>query len=477
MKKNTILENVFIEKLIFGWQGLATAEDGRKIIITGWAIPKSTVTLRILKVHKNRLEAQIVAVTKKSPYERELPSHWQIYGGCKWLAIPYEIQAEIKENQVKEAFYALKEKTEWTTFHPIVPSPLTEGYRNKVEFSWWKYISAKEDIHDEFRFWFHAPGQFDRIIDCSYCILADEKMNAIFKNVDEYSRLSGLATYDPKTGEGFWRHLVIRKSRKNEETMVIFSVNTNFPWWTRKEEWDFRVYANTLQKKFPEIVSIYLLCNTGRADIVTGEAILIDGKTTITEELLGKSFEINPKSFFQTNSLGAEKLYETTIQLVTKEEKGENKDTILLDLYGWTGTIGILLSSYFKKVYSVEIVKEASEDGNRNAKRNGIDNIEFVNMKTEDWLPLFLESRNNTPVTLVVDPPRDGMHPKAVKDILSFDSDTIIYVSCNPATLVRDLTILLENDAYKVSDIIPVDMFPHTHHIETVVRLIKIKKN
>ncbi len=132
MKKNTILENVFIEKLIFGWQGLATAEDGRKIIITGWAIPKSTVTLRILKVHKNRLEAQIVAVTKKSPYERELPSHWQIYGGCKWLAIPYEIQAEIKENQVKEAFYALKEKTEWTTFPPSYHHP----WRKDIETRW-----------------------------------------------------------------------------------------------------------------------------------------------------------------------------------------------------------------------------------------------------------------------------------------------------------------------------------------------------
>ena len=246
--------------------------------------------------------------------------------------------------------------------------------------------------------------------------------------------------------------------------MVIFSINNSFPEYTRKNEGDIITFVSGLTERFPHIVSSYLLHNSGRADIVQGDAVLIKGKATITEHLLGKTFEINPKSFFQTNSPGAEELYTTTTGLL------KNSGGVLLDLYGGTGTIGLLLSDRFEKVYSVEIVKEASADGARNAILNGVHNMEFVNMKTESFLKEFLAEGKKAD-TLVIDPPRDGMHPDALPEILKFGTKEIIYVSCNPATLTRDLEYILMNSDYRVTDVVPVDMFPHTHHIETVVRL------
>ncbi|MDD5376952.1 MAG: hypothetical protein PHH16_02435, partial [Candidatus Gracilibacteria bacterium] len=377
MKKNDILENIRINKLIFGGKGLALAPDGRKIIIAGGAIPGSIVNLRILKVRSSYFEAQIMETVKKSPLEQELPAHFQVYGGCKWLPIAYEEQLKIKTEQVREAFHYVEkywnEAPERTpVFHPIVPSPEIYGYRNKVEFSWGKYISEKEGIHDTFRFGFHAQAQFDRIIDCDFCVLADDEINAIFREMDTYSRKSGLPTYDPKTNIGFWRHFVVRKAHFTGEIMLILSVNHEFDGYNRKYEGDILIFAGKLMEQFPHIASIYLLENSGRADIVTGEAVLMKGKPAITEELLGKSFEINPKSFFQTNSLGAEKLYSVVRDLV------KTKGGILLDLYAGTGTIGILLADRFEHVYSVELVAEASRDGAKNAQKNGVTNITFI---------------------------------------------------------------------------------------------------
>lgn len=321
-----------------------------------------------------------------------------------------------------------------------------------------------------------------------------------------FARESALPTYDPKTGEGFWRHLVVRKTKHTNECMLIWSVNTAYSGFTKQEKQRIVDFTETLAKKYPVIHSVYILENTGRADIVTGNTLCIYGKESISEILLGKSFEIQPKSFFQTNSLGAERLYTRTLEMCP--EKGE----ILLDLYAGTGTIGILLSDRFQKVYSVELVESSSYDGEKNAIRNNVKNIEFINKKTEDFLPEFLDiPESKKDITLVVDPPRDGIHPDACRDILKFLANTIVYVSCNPATLVRDLQILLgvsfhhpkegntqdpEDEAldspptgdkltqddgtktnqpqYRITDITPVDMFPHTHHIETVVRLEKI---
>jgi 23S rRNA (uracil1939-C5)-methyltransferase len=500
MKKHDIIENIKIEKLIFGGSGLATASDGRKIIISGWAIPDAIVDLRITKSKKNHLEAQIFRTVRKSPLEQVIPKEWQLYGGCKWLPIPYDKQLEIKQQQITEAFHSLKTETQETNWHTIIRSPESEQYRNKVEFSWGKYISEREGVHDDYRFGFHVQGQFDRIEDCWYCVLADDLTNQVFREVDRYARTSGFPTYDPKTGVWFWRHLVIRRAKKTGEMMLIFSVNgiwkdTDIQTEDTVEQF-FTNMVRELSEKYREIASIYYLENTSRADVVQGNQVLLFGKETITDELLGLTFEIQPKSFFQVNTLGAEKLYSRVIDSI------QSKGWVLLDLYAGTGTIGILLAKYFQKVYSVELVSSSSEDGVKNADRNGVKNVEFVNMKVEDFAKQFA-SENGKADTIVLDPPRDGLYPSAIPHILSFGAREIIYVSCNPATLVRDISIMLGRDVshqttdtdasemiqaetlqdkketrtlplYRISDITPMDMFPHTHHIETVVRLERI---
>lgn len=274
--------------------------------------------LRILKAKKSHYEAQELRIVKKSPMEVPLPDGFQMYGGAKWLTIGYEDQLNIKTEQVKESFYHIEKwisdnKTTFPVFHPIIASPEIHGYRNKVEFSWGKYISAKEDIHDEFRFGFHAQGQFDRIIDCTYCALADTETNSIFHQVDTLSRSSVYSTYDPKTGVGFWRHFVVRRATSSQELMLIFSINSLY---TDEVKIFFMDMVQQLTEKYPNIASIYFLENTGKADIVTGNPVLLFGKTAITAELLGLSFEIQPKSFFQVNTLGAEKLYVEAISFI-----------------------------------------------------------------------------------------------------------------------------------------------------------------
>ena len=227
-----------------------------------------------------------------------------------------------------------------------------------------------------------------------------------------------------------------------------------------------------MSEKYKNIVSVYFLENTGKADIVQGNPVLLFGKETITDRLFDMEFAIRSKSFFQVNTLCAEKLYAVAMEYI-REKKG-----ILLDLYAGTGTIGILLSTYFDKVYSVELVESASKDGLINAQKNNVKNIEFVNAKVEDFAKK-LSLSGMSADTIVLDPPRDGLHPSAIDPILSFGAKEIIYVSCNPATLVRDLEFFVgkketEGGAtYVVTDVTPVDMFPHTHHIETVVRLEK----
>ena len=466
MKKHDILENIFVEKLIFGGKWLAKLPDWKKVIITWGVIPESYVNLRVLKIKNSYIEAQMLDTVKKSKLEEKLPEHFQVYGGCKWLPIRYEKQLEIKEEQVKEALHHLREFTKETNFHPIKKSPEIYWYRNKVEFSWGKYISSREHIHADFRFGFHKQGEFDRIIDCTYCVLADDQINEIFKSVDKFSRNLGLPTYDPVTHIGFWRHFVVRKALYTDEVMLIFSVNTDFEFYSRDHEWKIKIFTNLLIQKFPNIKSIYLLQNTWKADIVTGNFELIFWNKTITEKLFDFKFEINPKSFFQTNSAWAEVLYNQVLEL--SNPGIESNPGVALDLYAWTWTIWIILSKFFKKVYSVELVKEASLDWEKNAKLNNISNVEFVNKKVEDFL---VDFENPVVDLLVIDPPRDWMHPSALPNIIKFKAKQMIYVSCNPSTLARDLDFIVKNSDYKITNVIPVDMFPHTHHIETVVKL------
>lgn len=469
MKKNDVIENLTVEKLVFGGKWFTRMEDGKVIFITGGAVPGSVVNVRIIKKKSWFIEGQILETVKKSPLEKEANCDiFGLCGGCKWQTIPYEKQLEIKDAQVKESLFHLAKYQENINVEKIEASPVIWGYRNKIEFSFGKFISDKLWVREDFNVGFHKQAEFSKIVDCSYCHLIDTESNAVFKKIKEFAQKSGLPVYDQMRQSGFFRHLIIRKTHFTNEMMIILGYNPKF------DNWNFdlnliKKFLLSLTKDFAEIKSIYLTSNANLADVALGDLELIYGNPVIVEELLGLKFEISPKSFFQTNSTWAEKLYSIVLDYADKENL---KDSTVLDLYAGTGTIGMTFAPFAKEVYSVEMVSDASKDWEKNAILNNISNMHFVNAKVEDFLKDFTQTGVKADL-LIIDPPRAGMHPSALPNILKFDAKQMIYVSCNPATLARDLEFILANSEYKIEKLKAKDMFPHTHHIETVVSLKK----
>lgn len=481
MKKNEIIKNVTVEKLVFWWKWFARLKsenkdiDWKAIFITWWVIPGSVVNIRVLKSRKDFIEAQRLELVKKSPIEKEHPNNpYGMQAGLSRANISYDEQLKIKTWQVEEAIFHLRKFQDNLVISPIVPSPIIDWYRNKIEFSFWKYISQKEWKQEHFNVWFHKQWEFSKIEDFDWTILISPIANEIYKEIKDFAKSSGLPVYDQFTQEWFFRHIVIRQAFFTNQIMIIFSINHKYS----VENSEYRMqdvlenikdFFQTLAKKYSEIKSIYLSLNDNRSDTSIWELELIYWTEFIEEKLLWLTFNISPKSFFQTNSYGAERLYSEVLNQVRKEEL--INDTVL-DLYWWTWTIGMIFAPHSKKVVSVELVTDASKDGEANAIKNGIKNMEFVNAKVEDFLWKYIEKGEKAEL-LIIDPPRIGMHPDALPNILKFDTKQMIYVSCNPATLARDLAYILQNSSYKIEKIIPVDMFPHTHHIETIVSLKK----
>lgn len=472
MKKNEILKNITVEKLVFGWKWFARLKsenkdiDGKAIFISGWVIPGSIINVRVLKSRKDFIEAQAQETIQKSPIEKLHPNN--IYGmqaGCGWVNIPYEEQLKIKAWQIEESLFHTKKLQPDFEISPIVASPLVDNYRNKIEFSFWKFISKKHEKNEHFNVWFHKQWEFSKIEDFDGTILISKLANKIYKEIKDFAKNSWFPVYDQFNGEWFFRHIVIREAFFTKQIMIIFSINHTF---SEIENLDFvKDFFKELAKKYPEIASIYLSLNNSKADIAIWELELIYGEKYIEEKLLWLTFNISPKSFFQTNSYGAEKLYSEVLSQIDTQEL---KNFTVLDLYGGTGTIGMVFAPHAKKVVSVELVKDASEDGKENAWKNNITNMDFVNAKVEVFLDDYIKSWEKADL-LIIDPPRAGMHPDALPNILNFKTKNIIYVSCNPATLARDLAYILENSDYKIVNVTPVDMFPHTSHIETIVTL------
>ena len=477
MKKWDVLENILVEKLVFWWKWFARLKsdnpdiDGKAIFITGGAIPDSVVNLRVLKKKKDFIETQILEIVKKSPIEKEHSTNpYGMSGGWKWINIPYDNQLEIKQNQVKESLFHLAKIQEDIPFQTIEPSPIIDGYRNKVEFSFGKFISAKYDMEQHFNVWFHKQWEFSKIEDFDWCPLIDDFQNTVYKEIKDFAKQSGLPVYDSMRESGFFRHLIIRKTHFTNEMMLILWFNNKYSDNLDSEIKQIEDFFIELGKKYPEIKSVYLSYNSNKADIAIWELELIYWKEYITETLHGLHFNISPKSFFQTNSSWAEKLYSMVVDYA-KQENLPNQ--IVLDLYGGTGTIGMIFSKAgAKKVYSVEMVESASKDGKKNAQLNKLENIDFVCAKVEDFLGKYLEEWNKADI-LIIDPPRVWMHPNALPNILKFDVKQVIYVSCNPATLARDLEFIVKNSTYRVEKVWAMDMFPHTSHIETIVSLVK----
>jgi 23S rRNA (uracil1939-C5)-methyltransferase len=458
MKKWDILQNIRIEKLVFGWSGFARLPEWQVLFITGWAILWSIVDVKIIKKKRDFCEWQIVKVVKKSPFET-----WDylLFPGAPWVNINYEKQLEIKQNQLEEAFFHLKKYQENISFLPIAHTENIFGYRNKIEFSFGKYISFKEWRDEQFNVGFHKRWEFSRVEDYDSCALVDDITNQIYWEIKIWCRNSGLPAYDQKMHTGFFRHLLIRKTYFTEEMMIILSFHPGYFWNEQQKEKEIgriKDFFSEFTKKYSLIKSIYLSHNVNTSDTVIWDMELIYGSSTITERLLGLEFEIWPSSFFQTNSLGAELLYSLVLEKAKKEKLSEQ---VVLDLFGGTGTIGMIFAQSAKEVISVELVTEASKNGEKNTLANKLSNISFVNEKVEVFLKTYLADWKKADL-LVIDPPRAGMHPDTLPSLLEFGTHQMIYVSCNPATLVRDL-----------ESVQWVDMFPHTHHIETIVSLVR----
>ena len=475
MKRGQIIENITVEKLVFWGKGFTRLEDGKVAFITGWAIPGSRVNIKITKKRKDFYEAQITEVLEKSKIETW---NYDLFPGAPWMNIEYSEQLKIKQIQIEESMFHLRKYQEDINFLNIISAPKQFWYRNKIEFSFGKYISHREEVFQEFNIGFHKRWEFSKVEDYEECLLIDEEQNTIYQEIRKFTKESGLPVYDQKMCTWFWRHFMMRKMHFSSDILLVLSVypgyfdseeNTDNHNQDKVLEW-MRVFLKELSVRFSWIASVYISHNANKADTLIADMELVYGSEAISEELLWLSFDIGPKSFFQTNSEWAEVLYSLVRDFAITDS--EKKLGTVLDLYAGTWTIGMIFSDIAENIVSVELVEEASRNGEKNAKKNGVTNMDFVNAKVEVFLEEYLTESKKADL-LIIDPPRAGMHPDALPNILKFGTEQIIYVSCNPATLARDLGYILINSDYKIEKVQAVDMFPHTHHIETVVSLTK----
>ena len=450
MKRGSDLQ-VKIERLEFPSTGIGKAED--KIIYVKNAFPGQIVTGRVKKKREEYAELKLLSVDEKASYEIEAPCpHFGVCGGCSSQSLPYEKQLEFLSDEVK----ALFDEAEVSTgeFLGIQGSPEQYEYRNKMEFTF-----GDEEKGAPLGVGMHMRGKSFGIVTVDNCKLVDEDYRKIIKLTIEYFREQNLPYYRVMKGEGYLRHLVIRKAKNTGELLVNLVTTTQI-------DFDLSDYVKLLrdQKYDGTLVSIIHTENDSRSDAVIPEKVnVLYGKDYIRENLLGLEFNISPFSFFQTNTKGAEQLYS-----IVREFMGDSENKVVFDLYCGTGTIGQIVAPKAKKVVGIELIEEAVEAAKENAKLNGLNNCEFLAGDVAE----IIKTVKDKPDIIILDPPRSGVHPKALDYVIKFNAPEIIYVSCNPKTLVTDLKVLNER-GYKIVQTKVKDMFPNTPHAETVVKLIK----
>ena len=449
LKKGQVCDGV-IEEVVFPNKGIIYVE-GEKVIVKN-GVPGQRVRFSINKKRKGKCEGRLLEVLEKSPIEKEAEcEHFGACGGCTYQNLPYEKQLNMKEKQVKELLDSVCSDYE---FEGIKASPQQMEYRNKMEFSF------GDEVKDgPLALGMHKRGSFHDIVTVKDCRIVDKDYNLILQCVLEYFTNKGTRFYHKMRHEGYLRHLLVRKGIKTNELLVDLVTTT-------QEEVELGELTERLLE-LPlagKLVGILHTLNDSLADVVqSDETKVLYGQDYFYEELLGLRFKISPFSFFQTNTLGAEVLYETVRSYV-----GDTKDKMIFDLYSGTGTIAQILAPVASKVVGVEIVAEAVEAAKVNAGLNGLSNCEFI---AGDVLKV-IDSIEDKPDLIVLDPPRDGIHPKALDKIIDFGVDRIVYISCKPTSLVRDL-VVLQDKGYEMVKCVAVDMFPGTMHVETVVMLTR----
>ncbi|MCK4618499.1 MAG: 23S rRNA (uracil(1939)-C(5))-methyltransferase RlmD [Desulfobacterales bacterium] len=446
-----------ISGLAFGGKGIAR-KDGFTVFVDH-TVPLDIVVARIIKKKKNFAVASVIEILEKSPFRTDPPCIYSGQcGGCKWQFLKYDKQLDYKQQHVIDSLEHIG-MIKGVTVHSTIPSKLIYGYRNKMEFSCsdrrWLMPDemGMENLDLNFALGLHVPGTFHKVLDTKKCLLQPALGNNILDDVRIYIKESNVPVYGLRSHIGFWRFVMLRHSAAYDQWMVNIVT-------AEESNKIVKPLSDLLTAKYPEIVSVINNINTRKAGIAVGEyEILLAGSPFIKEKIALFEFKISANSFFQTNTSGAEILYEKV-----KEYAGLSGKEYVVDLYSGAGTIAIFLADSAKELTGIEISKSAVQDAEANCLYNGISNCRFILGDIKDCL----EHVKKLDV-MIIDPPRTGMHKNVVKQILDMAPAKIIYVSCNPATMARDLGMMKDN--YKVLEVQPVDMFPHTYHIESVARL------
>ena len=470
MKKGQICEG-YVERLDFPNKGVLSFED-EKVVVKN-VLPGQKISFMITKKRKGKAEGRLLDVLENAPYE--IPSvcpHFGVCGGCAYQTLPYDKQLELKKGQVRKLLTPVFAKqalldgeAELTDeyvnhiFEGIKGSPVQSAYRNKMEFSF------GDEVKDgPLSLGMHKRGSFYDIVSVRECQLVDEDYRKILNTTLDYFTQKGTSYYHRMRHEGYLRHLLVRKAQKTGEILIALITTT-------QEEQDLQPYVDALLA-LPlqgKITGVLHTKNDSVADVVqSDETVLLYGQDYFYEELLGLKFKISQFSFFQTNSLGAEVLYETAREFLGDISDDGRNDKTVFDLYSGTGTIAQLLAPVAGRVIGVEIVEEAVKAARENAKLNNLNNCEFI---AGDVLKVIGDIKEK-PDFIVLDPPRDGIHPKALQHIIDYQVDRIVYISCKPTSLARDLDIMIEQ-GYRMERVVAIDQFPGTVHVETVVLLSK----
>ena len=454
MKKGQILEG-YIERVDFPNKGFAVVEGEEKKVIVKNTVPEQKVRFAVNKIRKGQAEGRLLEILEHSPEEcQPACPHFGACGGCTYQNLPYEKQVEMKEAQIHAMMDAAVDGD--YIWEGVKESPVREAYRNKMEFSF-----GDEYKEGPLALGMHKRGSFHDIVNVTECKIVDEDFRRILKAVLEFATDTGLPYYHRMRHTGFFRHLLVRKAVRTGEILIDLVTTSE----TQLDEAGL-VEKLTGLSYDGKLAGILHTTNNSLADVVKDEGTrILYGQDYFYEELLGLKFKITPFSFFQTNSLGAEVLYEAARSYI-----GETKDKVIFDLYSGTGTIAQILAPVAKKVVGVEIVEEAVEAAKENAALNGLDNCTFW---AGDVLKV-IDDLGEVPDLIVLDPPRDGVHPKALEKIIDFGVERMVYIACKPTSLARDLE-LLQGRGYQVERIGCVDLFPGTYHVETVVLLSQQK--
>lgn len=459
MKKGQVYEGV-IESVEFPNKGMVFLPEEDKRVIVKNGVPGQKVKISVNKIRKGKAEGKILEVLEAAPVEMEpVCPHFGQCGGCTYQNLPYDEQLKLKESQVKALMdEAVDGEYIW---EGVKASPKVQEYRNKMEFS----------FGDEFKdgplsLGMHKRGSFHDIVNVTECQIVDEDYRKILACTLEYAKKTGLPYYHRMHHEGYFRHLLVRKAVRTGEILIDIITTTEYDFEADfgGKQWTEHLLNLPLSGK---IAGILHTKNDSVADVVKDEGTeVIYGQGYFYEELLGLKFKITPFSFFQTNSLGAEVLYKTA-----REYIGDTKDKVIFDLYSGTGTIAQILAPVAEKVVGVEIVKEAVEAAKENAELNGLDNCTFW---AGDVLKV-IDELGEIPDLIVLDPPRDGVHPKALEKITNFGVERMVYIACKPTSLARDLE-MLQGRGYRVERIGCIDLFPATYHVECVVLMSRVEK-